>query len=63
MLSIVITLIVIGILLWAANKYIPMEASIKTILNIFVVICVVFWLLSVFGVLHGHHDIPVPQVR
>jgi len=50
MLSVVITLIVIGILLWLVNAYIPMDAKIKNILNIVVVICVVLWLLSVFGV-------------
>jgi len=63
MLSLVITLIVVGVLLWAINAYLPMDANIKKILNIVVVICVVVWLLSQFGVFHRIHDVPVPQVR
>ena len=51
LLSVVITLIVIGVLLWLVNAYIPMDAKIKNILNIVVVIAVVLWLLSAFGVL------------
>ena len=62
MISIVITLIVIGVLLWLINTYIPMDGKIKTILNIVVVICVVVWLLNAFGVLHSG-DVPVPQVH
>lgn len=63
MLSLVITLIVVGILLWLINTYLPLDAKIKNILNIVVVICVVIWLMSAFGVFHHAHDIPVPQVR
>lgn len=63
MLSLVITLIVVGILLWLINTQIPMDAKIKNILNIVVVICVVIWLMSAFGVFHRVHDVPVPQVH
>lgn len=63
MLSLVITLVVIGVLLWALNTYVPMDAKIKNIINIVVVICVVCYLLSAFGVFHHAHDVPVPQVR
>ena len=51
LVSVVIVLIVVGVLLWAANTYIPMDNKIKTIMNIVVVIAVVLWLLSAFGVL------------
>ena len=51
LISLVIVLIVVGVLLWAANTYIPMDNKIKTIMNIVVVIAVVLWLLSAFGVL------------
>jgi hypothetical protein len=51
LLTLVITLIVVGVLLWAINAYIPMDRKIKTILNVVVVIAVVLWLLQVFGVL------------
>ena len=51
LISLVIVLIVVGVLLWAANTYIPMDPKIKSIMNIVVVIAVVLWLLSAFGVL------------
>ncbi len=63
MVSLVITLIVVGVLLWLVNTYIPMDGKIKQILNVVVVICVVVWLLSAFGVLGHSGDIQVPQVR
>ncbi len=51
LISIIVTLIVVGILLWLVNQFIPMAGSIKSILNAVVVIVVVLWLLNVFGVL------------
>lgn len=53
LIHLILVLVVVGVILWAVNSYIPMEASIKKILNIVVVIVVVLWLLSVFGVI-GH---------
>ena len=52
LVHVVITLIVVGVLLWLVNKYIPMQATIKKILNAVVVIAVVLWLLNGFGLLH-----------
>lgn len=49
LVSLVITLIVVGVLLWLVNTYIPMDSKIKTILNVVVVIAVVLWLLQAFG--------------
>ena len=63
LISLIITLVVIGVLLWLVNTYIPMDGKIKKILNVVVVICVVVWLLYAFGVLHHSGDISVPQVR
>jgi uncharacterized membrane protein YvlD (DUF360 family) len=51
LISVVFILIVVGVLLWLANKYIPMDNKIKTIINAVVVIAVILWLLSAFGVL------------
>lgn len=50
-LTILLVLIVVGVLLWLVNSYIPMDRKIKNILNAVVVIVVVIWLLKVFGVL------------
>jgi hypothetical protein len=51
LIHVVVVLIVVGVLLWLINRFIPMAGSIKSILNAVVVIAVVLWLLSVFGVL------------
>lgn len=49
LVHVVLVLVVVGVLLWLVNNYIPMAGSIKSILNAVVVIVVVLWLLSVFG--------------
>lgn len=46
-LSIIIVLVVVGVVMWLVNQYIPMAASIKNILNIVVTILVIIWLLTV----------------
>ena len=51
LIQLVITLVVVGVILWLINSYIPMQSTIKKILNAVVVIAVVLWLLSVFGVI------------
>ena len=51
LITIFVTLIVVGILLWFVNGYIPMDGKIKKILNIVVVVLVVVWLLNVTGVI------------
>jgi hypothetical protein len=48
-MQLVITLVVVGILLWLVNRFIPMQSSIKSILNGVVVICVVIWIVNLFG--------------
>jgi len=50
-LNVLIVLIIVGVLLWLVNTYIPMDAKIKQILNIVTIIAVVIWLLKAFGVL------------
>jgi hypothetical protein len=54
LIQIVITLIIVGVLLWLVNRFIPMQSSINSILNGVVVIVVVLWLLNVFGIFHLH---------
>jgi hypothetical protein len=53
LLQVLFTLIVVGVLLWLVNNFIPMAGSIKSILNAVVVICVVLWLLNIFGLFHS----------
>jgi Fe2+ transport system protein B len=47
----VIVLVVVGVLLWLINTYIPMQMTIKRIINVVVVVCVALWVLSAFGFL------------
>jgi len=63
LISLIVTLIIVGVLLWLVNSYIPMDGKIKKIINVVVVICVVVWLLSAFGVLGGAGGIRVPQLH
>jgi hypothetical protein len=57
LISVILTLVVIGFLLWLINTFIPMAGSIKTILNIVVVVAVIIWILNVFGILPGNFGI------
>jgi hypothetical protein len=59
LIQILLALIVVGVLLWLVNSYIPMAGSIKSILNAVVVIVVVLWLLNVFGLFHSLSHIHV----
>ena len=52
-------MIVVGVLLWLVNRFIPMASSIKSILNAVVVIAVVLWLLNIFGLLASLSNIHV----
>ena len=51
LIHVVVVLVVVGVILWLVNNYIPMAGSFKSILNAVVIIVVVLWLLSVFGLI------------
>jgi hypothetical protein len=51
LINLLIVLVVVGVILWVINSYIPMQATIKKILNVVVVVAVIIWLLNVFGVI------------
>ncbi|QOC22055.1 hypothetical protein IC757_13640 [Wenzhouxiangella sp. AB-CW3] len=51
LINLIITLVVVGVLLWLINSFIPMQSTIKKILNVVVIIVVIIWLLSAFGVI------------
>jgi len=59
LIHVLIVLVVVGVLLWLVNAYIPMDSKIKKILNIVVVIVVVLWLLRAFGILDSLSGIRV----
>ena len=51
LIQLVIVLVIVGVVLWVINSYIPMQATIKKILNVVVIIAVIIWLLNVFGLI------------
>ena len=60
LIGLIIVLVVVGLILWLVNTYIPMDPKIKSIINVVVVIAVILWLINVFiGIPH----IPVRPVR
>jgi hypothetical protein len=69
LVTVVITLAVVGLLLWLVNRFIPMQSQIKGLLNAVVVIAVVLWLLKIVGLFDnlsqfhiGHDTVLYPVV-
>ncbi len=60
-LTILIVILVVGVLLWLINTYIPMQPTIKSILNAVVVILLVVWLLDAFGLINVLKNTTVGQ--
>jgi len=58
-LSIILVIVVVGVLLWALNSFVPMDAKVKSILNLVVVILLIVWLLRAFGVIGALSNIHV----
>ena len=59
LIGLVITLVVVGVLLWLINNYVPMDGKIKRIVNVVVVIVVVIWLLQALGLLGSLQNIRI----
>ena len=59
LIQLVIILVVVGAILWVINSYIPMQVTIKKILNAVVVIAVILWLLNLFGIIGSLQGIHV----
>lgn len=49
LIQVIVLLIVVGVLLWAVNTFIPMDARVKQILNVVIIIALLFWLLRIAG--------------
>jgi hypothetical protein len=49
LLTIIIVLVVVGIILFLINKFVPIDGNIKTVLNWVVIIVIIIWLLKAFG--------------
>lgn len=59
LIGLVLTLVIVGVVLWLINSYVPMDAKIKTIVNVVVVVVVVIWLLQAFGIVGSLRDIRI----
>jgi len=59
LITVVLVLIVVGVVLWLINTYIPMQSTIKRILNVVVIIVVILWLLNAFGLIDGLETIRI----
>jgi hypothetical protein len=63
LVSVVVVLVVVGLLLWLINTYIPMAAAIKSVLNVVVFIVVAIWLLQGFGLVGNIPGVHIPPLR
>jgi hypothetical protein len=59
LITLVLVLVIVGVVLWLINSFIPMQSTIKRILNVVVIIVVVFWLLSAFGIINNPDTIRI----
>jgi len=59
LVGLVLTLVIVGVLLWLINNYVPMDSKIKTIVNVVAVVVVVIWVLQAFGILGSLRDIRI----
>jgi hypothetical protein len=57
LINVLLTLVVVGVILWLVNTYVPMDSKIKSIFNVVVIIIVLIWLLKAFGLLTGFGNI------
>jgi len=62
LINIVVVLLVIGVLLWAINSYVPMAGGIKTLLNLVVFLVVLIWLLQLFGLIGNIPGVHIPRL-
>jgi hypothetical protein len=61
--GIVVVLVVVGLILWLINTYIPMAGGIKSLLNIVVFVFMLIWLLQVFGLMGPIAGLHIPSIK
>lgn len=59
LITVIIVLVVVGVILYLINKYVPMDAKVKTILNWAIVIILIIWLLRAVGLFSNIHDVKI----
>jgi len=63
LVGIVVVLVVVGLILWLINTYIPMAGAIKSLLNIVVFVVVLIWLLQIFGLIGPINGVHIPSLK
>ena len=63
LVNIVVILVVVGLVMWLINTYIPMAGAIKSLLNIVVFVVVLIWLLQAFGLIGAIPGLKVPALK
>jgi hypothetical protein len=61
LVNLIIILVVIGLVMWLINTYIPMAAGIKSLINIVVFVVVLIWVLRIFGLVTSIPGVHIPQ--
>ncbi len=59
LLDMILMFVIVGVILWLINAYVPMEPRMKTIMNVFVVIFMCIWMLRMLGLLDGLRSIRI----
>ena len=62
MIELIVTIAVVGLLVWAITQFIPMDQKFKTAIVVVALICVILFVLNAFGLFHGA-DMPVPRLH
>lgn len=63
LLNLIIALMAVGVLLYCINRFVPMEARIKSVLNIVVILALVIFCLDAFGVFDALRGVRVPRAH
>lgn len=63
LINLIVALVAVGIVLYCINRFVPMDARIKAILNIIVILVLVVWLLDAFGLIDAFRQVKVPRAH
>jgi hypothetical protein len=63
LIDIVVVLVVVGLILWLINTYIPMAGGIKSLFNVVVFVVVLIWVLQVFGLIGPINGVHIPRLK
>jgi hypothetical protein len=63
LVNIAAVLVVVGLVLWLINTYIPMAGGMKSLLNVVAFVVVLVWLLQGFGLMGAIPGVHIPALR